>query len=235
MASTRLPGKVLKKILGKTLIEHLWISMNQSEMIDEIIIATSEREIDDQIYDLCFAKGFKIFRGSELDVLERYFQVASQENAEIIIRVCADSPLLDSSIIDEMISVLITDPIDYDYLSNTLNQTYPIGMNAEIMTFEALKDAHLNASKDYEREHVTPYIYTQPDKFKIYQKHLKKDYSFLRLTIDEHLDFELVRKVMERLHANNSTYSLDKILSLHEKHPSLFNLNRDTKQKSFQE
>lgn len=230
MNSSRLPGKVLKEILDKPLLEFLIERVKKSSLLDEIIIATSHKSCDDVIQRFCNERDIKCFRGSENDVLSRYYEAAKESKAEYIVRLCADSPVIDFSLIDELINEFLGKSQKCDYLSNTINQTYPLGMNIEVFTSKALKLAYLNAKTLYEREHVTPYIYFNPEEFSIDEKHLDNDMSFLRLTLDEEKDFELIKYIIEELYPTNPYYTLSDILSLHDKNPDKFKINSDVKQ-----
>ena len=230
MDSSRLPGKVLKEILDKSLLEYLIERIEKSTLLDEIIIATSHKSCDDIIQKFCNEKYIKCFRGSENDVLSRFYEAATESKADYIIRICADSPVIDFSLIDELISEFTEKSHNCDYLSNTINQTYPLGMNVEIFTSQALKKAYINAKTLYEREHVTPYIYSHPKQFSIGQKHLDKDMSFLRLTVDEQKDFELIKYIIEELYPTNPNYTLSDILNLYDKNPEIFKINSNVKQ-----
>jgi len=232
MQSSRLPGKVLKSVLGKPLLGYLVDRIRRSVYVHDIVIATTLNEKDIEIVDFC--KNYKVnfYRGSEDDVLSRYFESSVEFKANHIVRICSDSPLLDPLILDEMLEIYFENG-PYDYLSNTINQTYPIGMNIEIFPFAILNFLHLNCSKEYEREHVTPYIYTHPKMFKIYKKQLNKDFSHLRLTVDEREDFYLVEAIIELLYKQNSNFSLEHILNLYETRPKLFDLNSNIVQRKY--
>ncbi|MFL2507990.1 MAG: cytidylyltransferase domain-containing protein [Candidatus Pseudothioglobus sp.] len=234
MQSSRLPGKVLKSVLGKPLLGYLVDRIRKSVYVDDIVIATTLNEKDIAIVDFC--KNYKVnfYRGSEDDVLSRYFESSVQFKANHIVRICADSPLLDPLILDEMLELYFENG-PYDYVSNTLNQTYPLGMNIEIFPFKILNFLNQNCIKEYEREHVTPYIYTHPKMFKIYKKQLGKDYSHLRLTVDEREDFSLIEAILELLYKQNPNFGLDHILNLYKTRPKLFDLNSKVVQKNYRD
>jgi spore coat polysaccharide biosynthesis protein SpsF len=230
MNSTRLPGKVLKKILNKTMLEYLIERIESSDKVDELIIATTQKKTDDLIHQFCEDNSLNCFRGSESDVLARYYHTAKYIKADYIVRICADSPLIDTYIIDELIDEFLLESSNYDYLSNTINQTYPLGMNMEIFNMRSLEEAHQNAESLYEREHVTPYIYNHSDEFKIMEKHLDEDMSFLRLTVDQEEDFQLISYIIENLYTLNPNYRLSDIISLYKDNPSIFKINSNIKQ-----
>jgi spore coat polysaccharide biosynthesis protein SpsF len=232
MRSTRLPGKVLREISGKPLLQYLVDRINYSSRIDDLVIATSVLFFDNIIAKYCTSNNIKCYRGSEDDVLSRYVEAAIWSKADYIVRICADSPLVDPEIIDGIIDEFLVYDRECDYLSNTINQTYPLGMNVEVFSIAALKKAHLGSSFHYEREHVTPYIYSHPDKFKIRLMHLQNNLSNLRLTVDEEADFELVKWVIEQLYPSNPNFNLSDILTLLKCNPEKFEINSHVKQKN---
>jgi len=230
MGSTRLPGKVLMTVFNNPLLGYLIERLSRVKLADEMVIATTKNSQDDAIEEFCISNKINCYRGSEDNVLSRYYDASIKFKANYIVRVCSDSPLVDPLILDKMIESFFNRKCDY--LSNTINQTYPLGMNIEIFSQKALKRTYINHSKNYEREHVTPYIYTHPKLFDICQEHLNKDYSFLRLTVDENEDFILVKKIIERLYLANNEFSLGDIIKEYEKNPDLFLINRNVAQKT---
>lgn len=225
MNSTRLPGKVLLKVFDKSLLEYLIERVRSVELIDEIFVATSENSLDDAICSFCKTNGVNFFRGSENDVLSRFYHLAKKQNASIVIRVCADSPIIDPKIISEFTYAYLSAKPRVDYLSNTLNQTYPIGMNVEVFSFEALEIAYENSSDTYQKEHVTPYIYENPDMFVICEKHFYAPSHQLRLTIDYAEDFVVLSRVIKSLYPQNSLFDLEDIITLSKSHPTYFDDN----------
>jgi len=231
MRSTRLPGKVLMTVLGKSLLGYLIDRMRKARLIDDIVIATSVEPADDVIVKYCATHNVECFRGSEGDVLSRYFEAASVYHADFIVRVCSDSPLIDPLLIDELVEEYLTNFPKYDYLSNTLEQSYPLGMNVEMFSFESLEQANANGSQFYEREHVTPYIYGHPEIYKIGRKHYQPNLSAFRLTVDTPEDFEVIKAVIEKLYPGNPDFNLADIVALIEREPALFKLNSHIRQK----
>ncbi len=233
MGSSRLPGKVLKEILGRPLLGLLIERLRRCIRLNELVIATSTYELDDVIFGYCKRNEVAVYRGSEDDVLSRYAEAAKAFDADVVVRICADSPLIDPGLIDDLISDYLCGPISCDYISNTLNQTYPLGMNAEVFSAEALTDANINARMPYEREHVTPYIYGNPDRYTIREKHAELDYSKIRLTVDVPEDFDLVKLVFERIYPNNADFGLAEIISLYRDSPEIFDINAHVQQNRF--
>jgi len=231
MGSTRLPGKVLKKILGKPLVEYLIERINSSQMINDLVIATTTNRCDDAIVDYCRTHHIKYYRGSEEDVLSRYMEAAESYKAEVIVRICSDSPLVDPLLIDELVREFLLKYPSCDYLSNTIKQTYPLGMNIEVFSFESLQKTYKNAKSQYEKEHVTPYIYYNPHQFKICEKHYQHDLSMLRLTVDVAEDFELVKTILEKLYPIDPCFTLENIVSLYNQDSDIFKINSHILQK----
>jgi len=231
VGSTRLPGKVLKKICGKTVLEHDVERLKKIENIDEIIIATTELERDTRIVEECKKINVKYFRGSEQNVLERYYYAAKKNNADIVVRITSDCPLIDPKVSSEIIEFYLENKEKYDYISNTIDRTYPRGLDTEVFSFKALKKAFEEAVLDRDKEHVTPYIWDNPEKFKLGQYKNDVDYSDLRWTLDTNEDFELINKIYEELYGDGNKFYLDDIIQLLERKPELKKINQHIKQK----
>lgn len=233
MGSTRLPGKVLKDLFGKTVLEHLIERVKQSKLIDEIIIATTESEKDNAIVEQAEKSGVKYFRGSEKDVLNRYYNAAKESNAAIVVRITSDCPLIDPFIIDDVIRFFQEN--DYSIVTNAgndLNQrTYPRGLDVEVFSFEALQKAFKYATENYQREHVTPYIYEHAEKIYYYKNNI--DYSNYRWTLDTEEDFELISMIYKLLYRGEHDFYFDDILKVFEQHPELSKINEHVEQKKF--
>ena len=231
MGSTRLPGKVMKEILGKPVI--LWDldRISLSKLIDEIVVAVPYGKENDVIVDTIKEYNDKIVttRGSEEDVLDRYYQAAVQTNADVVIRITSDCPLIDPVVIDHVIEQFLDN--DCDYCSNSLTRTYPRGLDTEVFSFKALEEAYHEATKDYEREHVTPYIIENPDKFKLLNVANDIDLSHLRWTLDTKEDFEFISAVYERIFPKKQLFLMDDVLELMDKEPELIDINRHIEQK----
>jgi spore coat polysaccharide biosynthesis protein SpsF len=227
MGSTRLPGKVMKNLLGAPMLEHFIARIKQAKHVQEIVIATTTHKRDDVIVNLAERLGVKSFRGSEDDVLGRYYGAAKRFKIDIIIRATSDCPLVDPQIIDEMVSMFLEEEIDY--LSNNLERTYPLGLDVEIFSFSALERAHKCADADFEREHVTPYIRNNPEIFKIKNKCLEKDFSNYRLTVDTKEDFELIARIYKEFSDKKEMFLLKDVLNLLERKPELVKINQKSK------
>jgi len=200
ISSTRLPGKVLKKVNGITLLEYEIKRVKKSKKIDKIVIATSDKKVDDIIERFCKKISINCFRGSEEDVLDRYYQCTLKyPKFKNIIRVTGDCPLIDSKVIDKVL--VFFEKGKYDYASNVLEETYPDGMDIEVFSKPALEDAARNAMLLSEREHVTLYIRNNK-KFKKGSIKAKKDYSGFRLTVDNQDDLAIIRFLIKNTEPN---------------------------------
>ena len=189
--SSRLPGKILKEVCGKSLLQHMIERVSNSNTLDKIIIATTTKKEDDIIVKFCKEKNLLCYRGSENDVLSRYKFAAEKFNVDTIVRLTSDTPLMHFSIIDEVVRTYINN--DYDYVSNgvPLPRTYPDGINVEVFSREILDEMHANAKKPSEREHVTLFVTFQPEKYKIFRVDYKVDASKYRFNLDYDLDYKL--------------------------------------------
>lgn len=216
--SQRFPKKVLQKIKGRTLIDILLTRLSKSKIISKIVLATTNNLIDDELAVLVNNLGFDVYRGSENDVLDRFYKATEIYVPEFIVRITADCPMIDPEIVDEVIKQLIH--TKSDYCSNNKPPTFPDGFDVEVFTFKSLKKAWEFSSKPYDREHVTPFIYRNPNKFKISTYSYHKNLSELRLTVDEKVDFEVVKKVFHEFESLN--FSINDINKLYETKPDIF-------------
>lgn len=215
--STRLPAKVLKKVLGKTLLEFELERVKRASTVDSIIVATTDNQTDEVIEKLVSSLGFKVFRGSEIDVLDRYYEAAEFSGIKTIVRITGDCPLIDPGVIDDVVNFYKNG--DFDYVTNGINSNFPDGMDVEVFSFEALRKAWEEAKLPSEREHVTAYIWKNPSLFKLGTFKGNKNYSAYRLTVDEPKDFSLVSQVISQLYPENPDFSLEDIISYLEKNP----------------
>ena len=232
MGSTRFPGKVLKKVLGKPLLEYLLERLQRVKKVNGICVATTTNPQEQPILDICCQMSVKTFRGSEDDVLERYFLAAQQLKADAIVRVTSDCPLIDPWEIDKLIGYYLENLRKYDYIADGPQRSYPCGMGAEIFSFEALKQAHENAKSKPEREHVTPYIHRHPDLFRLGNISYIEDQKDHRWTVDTPEDFQLVSKIIESLYPVKPDFSIKDILNLLKENPEWKKINSHVKQKA---
>jgi glutamate-1-semialdehyde 2,1-aminomutase len=222
MGSTRLPNKVLKPIMGKPMIELLLARLTRAKEIDEIVVATSEDSRNLPLIDAVSALGYRCYAGSENDVLDRYIQAAKMSDAEVVVRITGDCPLIDAALVDEAIRRFKV--AGADYLSNAAPPSYPDGLDAEVFTFAALECASRETDKAFDREHVTPYV-READKFRKAAMQNDQDLSGLRWTVDEPADFDVVSRVFEHF-APNIHFSWQQVLDLQRTQPLLFASNQ---------
>ena len=233
MTSTRLPGKVLKKILGKTLLEYHLERIKLVPSIDEVVVATTVNDSDNPIVELCEATGTAYFRGSELDVLSRYYEAAKQFNADVVMRVTSDCPLLDPVEAEKVIRRYLDNADKFDYVSNSINErTYPRGMDAELFSLRVLEEVSREALEPRDREHVTPFIYERPERYRLGGVSYDTNESRYRLTVDTEADFELITKIIEALYPLNTIFNLCDILDLMKANPEWELINAHVKQKN---
>ena len=223
--SKRFPGKVVKKIGNQTILEILIKRLSKSKRISKIIVACSDNPSDKAIVDVCNKLGINYFIGSEEDVLDRFYNAAKKYKRYGILRITADCPLIDPEIVDEVIYNFFVKHVDY--ASNTNPPTFPDGLDLEIFKFSVLKEAYLNAKKSFEREHVTPFIINNK-KFKKFNLKNSKDFSSLRLTLDETKDFILIERIIKNFN-KNLHFNLKNILYFYKKNKKLFLTNNDIK------
>lgn len=223
VSSTRLPGKVLKIILGKPMLSLEIERIRRCRRIEQLLVATSRDTSDNGIESLCKNIQMSCFRGSLDDVLDRFYKAAMLYKPDHIVRLTGDCPLIDPQIIDDVIDFYING--NYDYASNTVEPTFPDGLDVEVFKFLALETAWKEAFLPSHREHVTPFIHQNPKRFKIGHYKSKINLSHLRWTVDEPEDFELVRQIYEAIYPYNSAFTTQDILDLLRKNPSLIQIN----------
>ena len=220
-SSSRLPGKVLKPILGKPMLLRQIERLSNSEMIDKLVVATSNGASDDAIEKMCLDNNVEVFRGELENVLDRFYQCAKKYNPDYIVRLTGDCPLADWKIIDDMIQYYLDEGLDYMSTSPKL----PDGLDAEVMTMSALSEAKQKAALPSELEHVTQYINKNPNKFKNEHFNFDKDLSHIRWTVDESEDFILVEKIYQALYEDNPLFLMNDILKLLDQRPELNKIN----------
>jgi len=200
MGSTRLPGKVMKDICGKPMLERIVDRVLLSHEVNKVVVATSNLNKNDVICDFCNDKAINVYRGSEKDVLGRYYKCATKNNADVVVRITADCPFVSPRMIDDMISLFLVK--ECDFVSNVMERTFPKGLDLEVFSMNLLQKTFNNAISDYDREHVTPYMYN-PTTY-IHDEDLSfisfeddEDFSKLRFTVDLQSDLDFTRKVYE--------------------------------------
>jgi len=233
MGSQRLAGKVLKEVRGKPLLEYQIERLRRVSLADELIVATTTSARDLSIVNICNHLEVPIFRGSEDDVLSRYYDAAKVYHLDTVVRVTADCPLIDPVIVDQVIRRFQEGA--WDYVSNTLKRRYPRGMDTEVFAFEALQKSHQEAKAKPDREHVTPYIYRNPSCFKLGEVVCDDDLSGYRWTVDTEDDFQLIRKMLEALYPSKMNFTLKDCLDLLSEHPDWHLINAHVCQKKYGE
>ena len=257
MTSTRLPGKILKEILGKPLLEYQIERLKRVERVDQIIIATTDNKTDDPIVELCKKLGVSCFRGPEEDVLARYYDAAVEADADTIVRITADCPVIDPAISGAAIDFFLKNRHEYDYVRL---EGYPRGLDIEVFSFAVLAECWREATAQPDREHVTPYIYHHPERYRIERllcsieaTHFRPlslraergnlpaesirqaDYSHHRWTVDTIEDFELIRRILEELYPAKPDFNMEDILAVLEKYPEWISINAAVRQKQYGE
>lgn len=231
MTSTRLPGKVLLQVLGKSLLQYQIERVRSAKLPTRLVIATTKNKEDDPILELCERLKVDVVRGSEQDVLSRYWLASERFPTSHVVRITSDCPLIDPRVLDSSIHKYMDGSVDY--LSNS--EAYPNGMNVEIFSREMLREAFEKGQLPYEKEHVTPYFYTHPELFKLGQMTSARKYPRHRLTVDTPADFELIKTLIERLSLKNPDFNLDDICEEMERDPSLSEINAHIVQKKYNE
>ncbi|MDD5595652.1 MAG: glycosyltransferase family protein [Candidatus Omnitrophica bacterium] len=223
VGSTRLPNKVLLKVLDRTILEYVIARVRQAKHVDQVFVATTTNKNDLGIVNLAKKSGVEVFRGSENDLLDRFFQTARLFKIKNIVRITADCPLIDPDIIDSVIKLYFKSKVDY--CSNILKRSFPVGLDVEIFSFNALRTAWERAGLPSEREHVTPYIIKHPDRFKLANISFKKDLSVKRWTLDRKEDFKLIKAILEALYPKNPNFKIPDVIKFLNKHPNLEKIN----------
>lgn len=227
LGSTRLQGKVLKKVLGKPLLQHMVERLKYSEYANDVVIATTIKKTDDPIVALASELQLSTFRGSEDDVLDRYYKAAKKYNAELIVRLTSDCPLIDPQVTDRVIKYYLDNHDKFDYVSNNHPPTFPDGLDTEVFPFHALEKAWKEAKKPYEREHVTPYIWDNPHLFQIGNVLNDKELNLVeRWTLDYEEDFQFIKAIYENLYQEGKIFYMKDILKLLSEKPEIQNLNK---------
>ncbi|MBN1666782.1 MAG: glycosyltransferase family protein [Anaerolineales bacterium] len=266
MDSSRLPGKVMQEIAGRPMLAWVVERTRQAKLVDQVVVATTLSAADDPVFEFCKQADIRCGRGSEQDVLDRYYQVARHFKATVVIRITADCPLLDPVLIDQAVQLLLSQtgslPLRsrlgaarFDFVTNRLpppwGRTYPIGLDVEVFTWDALQQAWKRSVSQYQREHVTPYMYEgtpteqlkyavkgsayssamTPEGLHIALLHHEPDYGHLRWTVDTPEDLELVRQVVQRL-PDQTEFGWYDIVKILEQEPALKAINLQVRHKT---
>ena len=229
MTSTRLPGKVLLSLDGEPMLSRLVERLRRVRRADGLVIATTTNATDDPIAALCAQLGVACHRGSEHDVLSRYADAARLHGADVVVRITSDCPLIDPALVDQLIACYQEG--DCDYLCNMLPPTWPYGMAVEVFSASALQQAHAEATQASEREHVTPFLYWHPARYRLRNVASPIDLSLHRWTVDTPEDYDLVRRLFEALHPTRPEFTLADVLAAMDAHPDWLHINQHVEQK----
>jgi spore coat polysaccharide biosynthesis protein SpsF len=233
MGSSRLPGKVLKQICGQPMLGWVMKRASRSRLISNIVVATTIDPADDLIETFCKSERISCYRGSEFDVLDRYYQAAKAQDADILVRLTADCPLIDAVLVDATIEKLLE--VKADFAANRLpppyQRTYPIGLDTEVATIKALETAWRLAEKPFEREHVMPFLYDPQNNFKVLVLDADKNYGNQRWTVDTPEDLEFIQQVTKKLDCRMD-FGWEEVLKILNENPELSKINANIAHKS---
>jgi spore coat polysaccharide biosynthesis protein SpsF len=236
MGSSRLPGKVLQDIGGEPMLSRVVLRARRAQTVGQVVVATTVDLGDDPVAELCQSRGFPCFRGDPLDVLDRYYQAARLFGAKTIVRLTGDCPLIDPGEIDRTIRAFFDANVDFaaNRLPPPWKRTTPIGMDTEVITFEALGRAWREADARYAREHVMPYLYEEAGRFKILLVDHDPDLGGFRLTVDTEADLLLIRQIYAHFGFGDE-FTLEDVLALLDARPELQQINASVAHKSFKD
>ncbi len=236
MGSTRLPKKVLMDIVGKPMLWHVVNRLSFANKLDEIILAIPDTEENNELEEFAKENKVKYFRGSEEDVLSRYYETAKKFNVDIIVRITSDCPLIDPIIVDKVIEKHLSSKADFtaNFLEGkkgiSIKRSFPRGLEVEVFNFLTLEKSHQRAKKAYQKEHVDPYIFEHPEIFRLVNIENKENLSHLRWAVDEMKDLEFVREVYKRF-KEDKIFLMKNIVNLLKKCPKLIGINENVKLK----
>ena len=228
--SKRLPSKVLENLAGQPMLVRVINRTRRAKNLTDVIVATTTQPVDDVIAQLCQKRGWSYFRGSEEDVLDRYYQASLAFDVDVIVRITADCPLIDPEIIDRVLNEFLSRYPEVQYVSTTLIRTYPRGLDVEVVSFQALDKAWREDKNPAWREHVTPFIWRHPEKFNLRNVAHNRDYSHMRWTVDTVEDMAFVRQIYD--YFKNDAFGWRDVLKLLKKHPEWNDINRNVQQRA---
>ena len=231
MGSTRLPGKILQNLTGIPMLTRVVNRVKRATTVDEVVVATTVEPADSAIEELVKDSGWKYYRGSQDDVLDRYYHAAKQSEADVIVRITSDCPLIDPGVLDRVVREFQNHNPEYAYVSN-INPTrhFPRGLDVEVFSLANLELAWNEDTNPAQREHVTPYFYRNPDRFRIFCVTADADHSAHRWTVDTPEDLALIQRIYD--HFGHDHFDWKEVLSLCEAHPDWSELNREIAQKA---
>jgi len=236
MSSTRLPGKVLAEIAGEPMLVRVVERARMAVLVDEVVVATTTDPADDPIEALCLERGYACVRGSNQDVLDRIYQAARLHAAEVIVRLTADCPLIDPGVVDQTVGTFLKSQVDFaaNRLPPPWKRSFPIGLDTEVCSSQALERAWKEADKPHQREHVMPYLYEVPGRFRVSIVDCERDYGHLRWTVDTPEDLELLRQIYARF-GGRDDFSWREVLQLFEREPELAAINAQVPHKTYRD
>lgn len=227
MGSTRLPGKTFLNLAGKPLIYHVINRLKSTKKVNELIIATTKNNEDDEIEIWCKNHEIKCFRGSENNVLKRYYDCAQKYNSDYIVRVTGDDPFKDYRIIDKAVEIITSNK--YDFVCNNSPASYPEGLDVEVFTKDTLTKIYENVTSDEEKEHVTLYIHNNKSLFKTFNMENSEDLSNYRWTIDYEEDYIFTKKIYDKLYFKKNIFLTEDIYKILKENSSLLSINNNQK------
>jgi spore coat polysaccharide biosynthesis protein SpsF len=223
MGSTRLQGKTMMRILGKPILWHVVMRNSKSRYMNKVVVATTKNPEDDVISEFCKELEIAVFRGSEEDVLDRYYKCAKEFAADVVVRMTADDPLNDSAVIDRIIKTFMDQSPSIDYASNDVNFTYPVGVGAQVFSFGVLERLWKEVDDDLEREHVVLHILNNKQNFSIQGVENEEDYSNYRWTLDYLEDFKFIENIYE--HFKDESFTMKDVIGYLESNPEVVKIN----------
>lgn len=234
MGSSRLPGKILEDIGGQPMLARVIMRARRARTVDQVVFATTVDTLDNPVAEFCRIKGFPCYRGDVYDVLDRYYQAALLYKADVIVRITADCPVLDPGEVDRTVNAFFDAQVDFaaNRLPPPFVRTTPIGLDTEVCTFVALERAWHEAHAKFEREHVMPYLYDQPGRFKTLVVDMQPSYGHLRWTVDTPADLEVLRQIYAAFN-NSDGFTLAELLAMSELHPEWQAMTADIQHNTF--
>lgn len=212
MTSSRLPGKVLMDLVGKPVLQHIIERLEKSAVLDEIVVATTVNDTDQPIVDLCKSIGCKYYRGSEEDVLLRVLEAAKSVEADLIVEITGDCPVIDRRHVDYLVDMFKNG--EYDYVSNIIERSFPRGFDTQVFPVRILEKVNQLTKEPSDHEHVSLYIYNNPDKFRLknWKAKGKMNNPELEITLDTLVDYELIKEIYENLYFENNDFSAEDVV-----------------------
>lgn len=238
MASSRLPGKILKELGHMPALEWMITRAGRAKRIDQVVVATTTDPTDDAVEEFCQTRGVAFYRGSMHDVLDRMYQAAKENHADVVVRLTGDCPFIDPELLDSNLKTFLEADPPIDFAANRLpppfTRTIPIGLDAEYCYFSGLETIWREAKEKHEREHVMPYFYEHPERFNILHIEHEPNFGDQRWTLDTAEDLNLIRKIIKHFPGRDD-FTWKEILQVIEDHPNLAEINKDVRHKNYQE